>query len=73
MHDPQNLPIVTTEAINVRPNTEASIGLDLTSIVRAPDPYTTNCTSSWDSTSLRDFVKVCLWIPICPTKNEVLL
>ena len=58
VHDPRNLPLVTTEAINVRPNTEASIGLDLTNITRAQPPYTTNCTQSWDRTSLRDFVKV---------------
>ena len=59
VHDPRNLPLVTTEAINVRPNTEASIGLDLTNITRAQPPYTTNCTQSWDRTSLRDLVKVC--------------
>ena len=61
VHDPRNLPLVTTEAINVRPNTEASIGLDMTNITRAQHPHTTNCTQSWDRTSLRDFVKVEWW------------
>ena len=63
VHDPRNLPIVTTEAIHVRPNTEASISLDLTSITRAAHPYTTNCTSSWNRTSLRDLISVCPGIP----------
>ena len=62
VHDTRNLPIVTTEAINVRPNTEASISLDLTNITRVAHPYTTNCTSTWDRTSLRDFVTVCFGI-----------
>ena len=58
MHDPHMLPIVTSEAINVTPNTEANISLDMTYIAREEHPYKTNCTRSWSRSSLKNFINV---------------
>ena len=65
IHDPEKIPLVSTEAIDILPNTETSIRLQEILIHRQPAPFESNCTSTWNATSLAGKVKVRL-VKTCP-------
>ena len=61
IHDPEKLPLASTEAIDILPNTETSIRLQEVQIIRQPAPYKSNCSASWNRSSMVDFVSVIIY------------
>ena len=47
LHDPRTIPLISSAAFNVLPNSATSYSINFINITRTAAPYTTNCSSSW--------------------------
>ncbi|TRY69119.1 hypothetical protein TCAL_04115, partial [Tigriopus californicus] len=52
IHPPEKDPLLVTNAINVLPNTLTRIAITEVKEYRQPEPYSSNCTQTWNRTSM---------------------